>query len=744
MASIGKVARRTFLIGSAAIVGGVAFGVYQIRKDAPNPLTPGPGEATLNAYVLINADGVTIIAPRAEMGQGVHTTLAALVAEEMDVAWDDITVLHGPPAQAYYNQAVLGLALPFKHYADTAFIHNMRQNVGMVGKLLNLQITGGSTSTKDAFDRMRHAGATARETLKLAAANQLGVDATTLRTKNSAVIAPDGTTLPYTALARAAAAITPPDVNLRDKSEWKYLGTSMPRTDMIGKSTGTAAYALDSKLDGMKFATVRMNPRRSGMVSYDDSVARDMAGVAAIINLGDGIGVVATNTWLAIQAAEAVDITWEKSNYPETTADLRAAVISSLDNEPDSTARDDGDVTAALDGTEITAEYFVPFLAHATMEPMNATALYTGDALTVWCGNQAPIIARDKCAKATGLAAEQVTIHTTFMGGGFGRRAEFDFSVQAARIAKEFPGTPIKMIWSREEDMRNDFYRPAASARFRGVVRDGAAQLVDGKIAAPSVTHNSSMRLSGQVPPGPDRGHVEGAFDQPYKIPNYRITGHLTEIDIPLGFWRSVGNSFNGFFFDTFIDEMAHAAGTDPLQFRLALAQDEHAPSAGVIAAVGEMSGWTGQTPANIGRGIGFTYSFGTPVAEVIEVEDTGNGIRINKVRIACDVGTALDPAIIEAQMISGAIYGLSAAMQGEITFADGQAEQMNFYDYDALRMHNTPQFAVQIRETAPHLGGVGEPGTPPAMPALGNALFDLTGIRARELPLFKTFDLIL
>ncbi|MEL6519268.1 MAG: molybdopterin cofactor-binding domain-containing protein, partial [Pseudomonadota bacterium] len=565
-----------------------------------------------------------------------------------------------------------------------------------------------------------------------------------LRTENSAVIAPDGTSLRYTALAEAVRDITPPDVALRAKSDWKYLGKPMPRTDMVGKSTGTAPYATDVKLDGLKFATVRMNPKRAGMVSYDDSAARDMAGVEAVIDLGDGIAVVASNTWLAIQAAEAVDIEWEPASYPADTEGLLAATRAAFDLEPNSTTRDDGDVTAAIDGTEITAEYLVPYLAHSTMEPMSATAHYTGDALEIWSGNQAPVIVRDKCAEACGLAPEAVTVHTTVMGGGFGRRSEADFSIQAAKIAKAMPNTPIRMTWSREEDMRHDFYRPAAMARFRGVVADGKAQLVDGQIAAQSVTHSSSMRLMGQVPPGPDRGHVEGAADQPYAIPNYRVTGHLAELSVPLGFWRSVGNSHNGFFFDTFIDEMAHAAGADPLQFRLDMARAEHAPSAAVIEAVAEMSNWGSATAANIGRGIGFTYSFGTPTAEVVEVEDTGHGIKINKCWIACDVGTALDPSIIEAQMTSGAIYGFSAAMQGEVTFFDGEVEQYNFYDYDAMRMHNVPAFEVRILETNPHMGGVGEPGTPPAASALGNALFALTGTRARELPLIKTFDLIL
>ena len=744
MASVGKIARRSFLIGSAAVLGGAAFGVYQIAKDAPNPLESGEGIVALNPYVVVTTEGVTIIAPRAEMGQGVHTTLAALVAEEMDLPWEDITVLHGPPAQAYFNQALLGLGLPFRHYADTEFRHNLRTRVGMVGKLLNLQVTGGSTSIKDAYDRMRRAGASAREALKEAAAAELGVAMADLRTEGGAVIAPDGTALRYAELAPRLAGIEAREVEPRPSSQWKMLGKSQPRTDVAAKSTGTATYAGDIKAEGMRFATIRMNPRRSGMISFDASAAEAMAGVEMIVDLGDGIGVIATNTWLAMQAADAVEIEWEAASYPAETEELLAAIEASLDTAPDSTIRDDGDVTRAVEGTEITATYRVPFLAHATMEPLCASAIYRGDSLEVWAGNQAPVIVRDKCAEAVGLAPEAVTLHTTFLGGGFGRRGEYDFSVPAAKLAQAMPDTLIRCQWSREEDMQHDFYRPAAIGRYRGVVRDGKAVLVDGAVAGPSVTHNSSLRLAGQVPPGPDRGHVEGSGDQPYAIPNFRVTGHLTPIDVPLGFWRSVGNSFNPFFFDCFLDEMAAEAGADPLQFRLDMIRPEHAPSALVLEKVAEMSNWTGQTPEGRGRGVAFTYSFGTAVAEVVEVAQTDQGIRIEKVWIACDVGRALDPSIIEAQMTGGAIFGLSAAVMGEITFADGAAEQENFWDYDALRMHNTPAFEVAILENQPHLGGVGEPGTPPAAPALANALYDLTGTRARELPLIKTFDLIL
>ncbi len=742
MANIGKIARRSFLIGSVAIVGGVAFGVYKINADAPNPLRPKDGEATLNPFILINADGVTIITPRAEMGQGVHTTLAALVAEELDLAWEAVRVMHGPPAQAYYNSALLGMALPFKHYADTDFKHGLRQSIGKAGKLLSLQVTGGSTSMKDGYERMRHAGASAREALKLAGAERLGIDANDVTTKDGFVHGLDGAKFSYVELAEAAAKFKAPDPELRPSADWKLLGKSQPRVDMLGKSTGTAAYAIDTILPNMKFATVRMNPRRSGMVSFDATAALAMDGVEQVVDLGTGIGVIATNTWLAFQGAQAVEIEWESASYPETSTDLMGKIIGSLDSKANSTVRDDGDVSADIEGTEVKATYTVPWLAHATMEPMNATAVLTGGHLTVWSGNQAPVITRDKCAEAVGLTGDDVTVHTTLMGGGFGRRSESDFSVQAARLAAALPDTPIKMTWTREEDMQQDFYRPAATARFRGIVRDGRAQLLDGAIAAPSVSHQSMMRMTGNAAPGPDRAHVEAAADQPYAIENYRITGHLTDIDVPIGFWRSVASSFNGFFFDTFIDEMAHAAQTDPLEFRLDLARNEHEPSALTIEKVKQMSGWTGQTPDGIGRGIGFSHTFGTAVAVVVEVQEQDGQIHINKVWMACDVGTALDPAIIEAQMISGAIYGMSAAMMGEISFEDGQVQQGNFPDYDAIRMHTVPAFEVAILENAPHLGGVGEPGTPPSMPALGNALFDLTGVRARNLPFIKTYDL--
>lgn len=750
MGRVAKIARRTFLVGSAAVAGGVAFGVYKFVEPAPNPLNSSEGRISLNAFVIITEDGVTLVSPKAEMGQGVHTTWAALIAEELDVDWKDITVIHGPPAKAYYNSALFGMALPFKDYKVNDFQQAMREFAGNGAKLLSLQMTGGSTSMRDGFERMRLAGATAREVLKRAAGKRLGLAPDALETRDGQVIAPDGRTLSYQDVAVEAADINPPGVELRDPSTWRYLGTSLPRVDMEDKITGKAMYSIDVVLEGMKFASVRMSPRRQGMRRFDASSAKAMSGIDGVIDMGEGIAVIADNTWIAMQAVEAVDIDWEPSLYPDTTAGLMQEIEAAFDAAPNTVGRDDGTADADHPGQELLAEYSVPYLAHATMEPMNATALFTDDALSIWCGNQSPTSIQSACAQEVGFEPGQVTVTTTVMGGGFGRRGEADVAVLAARIAKKRPGVPIKLTWSREEDMRRDFYRPAAMARMRGVVNAGQPVAVDVSFAASSVILQSRARpaltpftveqaaLSGSDPEG-----LSGAHDQPYQIPNYRVRGHIVPSTLPIGYWRAVGASFGGFFFDSFIDEMAHAAGRDPLAFRIDMAREEHAPSVRVLEAVGEMSNWSAARSAGRALGVGFTYSFGSPVAQVVEVVEEDGTIRIAKVWIAADVGIALDPGNIEAQLTGGCLFGLSAAVMGEVTFRDGEAEQSNFYDYDALRMGAAPAFDVQILENAPYIGGVGEIGTPPAAPALGNALFALSGKRARTLPFNQSFSFV-
>ena len=740
MSRLGTIARRKFLFGSVAIAGGVALGVWYLRSPGTNPLRAGPDETTLNPFVLIDREGVTLIAPRAEMGQGTQTTWAALIAEEMDLAWDQVRVLHGPPAQAYYNSALMAENAPGPAYGKSAFQHAVGEAMGTLGKPLRMQVTGGSTAMKDGYERMRAAGAAAREMLKAAAAARLGTDPDLLTTQDGAVIGPDGQRLPYPELASEARYHAPREVLLRDPSEWTLLGTPLPRLDMVAKSTGTAEYSIDVRPEGLRFAAIRMSPRRAGMQRFDAETAETMPGVEKVVDLGDGVAVIATNTWLAQQAVDAIKVDWAPAPYPETTDAIMSEIEAAFDRAPDSTLLDRGNADSLPEGaTEITAEYRVPFLAHATMEPLNATAHITAGGLEIWTGNQLPTFTRSACADAAGLPENRVTVHTTQMGGGFGRRGELDFSVLATRVAMALPGTPVMTTWSREEDMRRDFFRPAAIARMRGAVRDGGAVLFDAAVAGPSTARQALERWMGFAPPGPDKVHVEGLWNQPYAIPNARARGHIaSDLTVPVGFWRSVGNSYNGFFHESFIDEMAHAAGADPLEFRLTLAHDAWRPAARVLEAVREMSGWPDK-PEGTGRGVAMCFSFGTPVACVLEVAESADGIRIPRAWMAADVGVALDPGIIDQQLVGGLVYGLSAAMMGEITFSGGMADQENFYDYDALRLPQMPQVETRILETQRWISGIGEPGTPPAAPALANALFDLTGTRHRSLPLNRS-----
>ena len=741
MSAIKTIARRSFLISSVAAIGGVVFGVYKYKKSYPNPLLKDlpQGASAITPYIRIDAHGVTIITPRAEMGQGIHTTLAALVAEELDVAWDSIRVEHGAPGEAYYNRALLEEGVPFASLDHSGMAEGMRGTMGVLAKFMGIQGTGGSSSVRDAFDKMRVAGAAARFALISAASRQLGVPASILKTDNGAVITPDGKRLPYTDLAAAAATITLPDEPpLKPREQWRYLGKAMPRVDMVSKCTGTAVFGIDVRHPDMVFAAVRMNPAIGAALNrYDAAPAETMRGVLRVVELPGGVGVIADNTWRALKAVHAVKCEWGAPVYFAETAEFMKAIHDSLDEKyKDSRIRDDGDVVKGmLKAKVIKAEYRVPFLAHATMEPMNAVAWLRDDRLDIWTGTQAPTVARDQAAKLAGLEPRQVFVHTQLMGGGFGRRAESDYVIQAVRLAMAMKGKPVKLTWSREEDMTQDQYRPAAVARLQGSTFAGSIHALDVHVASPSVLESQGARL-GIAMPGPDKLIAEGTYDQPYGIENYRATGYRTPTLLPISSWRSVGNSYNGFFMESFIDELSAQAGADPMKLRLSLIN--HDPSHKVLAAVAEMSEWSRPLEKGRGRGVAFHFSFGVPVAEVVEVTMTKDGIRIDQVFIAADVGTALDPRNIEAQLQSGVIFGLSAAMFGEITFAKGAVEQRNFHHYDIMRMKQTPKIHVRVLESGRGIRGVGEPGTPPAAPALANAIFNATGQRIRELPLNK------
>ncbi|HLP68806.1 MAG TPA: molybdopterin cofactor-binding domain-containing protein [Rhizobium sp.] len=750
MGTIGKITRRTLLVGAAAVAGGVAFGYYQYKRPYPNPLSDGLGEdeVAFNPYVKIGIDNrISIIAPRAEMGQGVYTTLAALVAEELDVTVEQVAIEHGPASPAYFNEAAFRDGAPFPQFDDGFLAESLRDIMGVVAKFAGLQFTGGSTSMVDSFEKMRLAGAAAREMLKAAAAAKLGVPRESLTTAEGFVSDPkSGKHFAYGTLAHDAAKLDPPsDVVLRDRSQWKILGKSQPRQDMVGKVTGAPMFGIDVSLPDMFYGTVRMNPRPGArMKRFDAKAALGMAGVHKVIEIdspyGHGIGVITDNTWRAFKAAESVEIEWESGPGPASSADVDTALGAALDGTDSFSLRTVGDPDLVFADASrekvIEAAYQVPFLSHAAMEPMNATARIHDGTVDVWAPNQSPSLVKIVASRVTGAPEDHIAVHTTFLGGGFGRRIEPDFSDYALRLAKEADGMPVKVTWTREEDISHGPYRPAAMGRYKAVLDDdGLPKALVGSVAAPSVVASTLGRYFPDLPTGgPDSTLVDGAYNQPYGIANYRVDGRKVDIAVPVGFWRSVGFSYNTFMHESFIDEIAQAGGNDPLELRRKLMRD-YPVALSVLEKVASMSGWGTAPEPGKARGLAFALSFGTWVAQVVEVSETAGSIRIERVWCVADPGIVLDPLNFKAQMMSGIVFGLSAAAGQQITFADGVVEQSNFHDYDALRMNQCPVIEVELLENAPRLGGAGEPGTPPSMPALGNAIFALTGKRLRRLP---------
>jgi isoquinoline 1-oxidoreductase beta subunit len=726
--------RREFLIGSAAIAGGVVIGCRPRPADSfPGSIEVGPGQTALTPYVVIDKGGITIITPRAEMGQGIHTTLAALVAEELDVAFEDIHVWHGPASEHYSNTIMYGPP------PGPGQFHPFPT-----------QSTGAQTSIRDAFVKMRKAGAAARIVLMQAAAARLGVDLNTLATRDGAVVDASGNEIPYVDLAVAAAAIRPPeDPPVKPREEWKLLGRSLPRIDMLSKCTGTAEYAIDLALPDLLYATVRRNPRLGGkMLGFDASEASNMPGVEHIIPIDTGVIVVATNTWYAFEAANRIKFDWGPAPHPETTAGHRQRVEYELEGKPYYRPRDDGNVERALrDGRIIEGEYRAPYIAHAAMEPLNATALLKDGRLDIWAGNQFPTLAVLVGAHLTGLDKDAVRVHTTYMGGAFGRRFEMDDVEAAVRAAQAIPGTPVRVTYTRREDFTHDVYRPMAAARFRAKVTDGKPAALDLHLSAPSLFVSGELRrrrLTGEPDSGVPEADVSvtaGARRQPYRIENYRVTAYRPPELLPVGWWRAVGASQNSFFHESIMDELAHEAGTDPLTMRLSLL--EHVPSRRVLESVAEMSNWGSRLPEGHARGVAYALFKRVATATVIEVSHSRAGIKLHKAFVAVNVGIALDPRNIEAQVQGALNFTLSEAIFGEITVADHAVDQTNFDDYPLLQMHQAPSIEVQIHEGGEQIRGVGEAATPTAAPALGNAIFAATGERVRDLPFSRHFRFV-
>jgi isoquinoline 1-oxidoreductase beta subunit len=488
----------------------------------------------------------------------------------------------------------------------------------------------------------------------------------------------------------------------------------------------------------MLYATVRMNPNLGGpMRGFDATRAEGMTGVKEIIPLAGGVIVIATNTWYAFQVANAIDFDWGPAPYPEAIAEHKQQIGAALDNDNSLRTRNDGDVDGALtNAAVIEREYEVPYLAHATMEPLNAVAWLNGNRLDIWAGNQWPTSARLDSADLAGVSREAVHVHTTYMGGGFGRRLETDFIKVAVEAARAMAGTPVKVTWSREEDMTHDAYRPMAKARCRAALAGNRPRALDIQLAAPPLSGSHDYRSRGTYTDRPDVSIAMGAGYQPYDIENYRVTSHAAGQLLPVGWWRGVGESQNGFFVETFMDELAYAAGEDPMELRLALLKD--ATSRAVLQSVADMSNWGSALPEGHARGVAFFRSSGAPTAQVIEIRDTARGIELVKAFVAANVGIALDPRNLTGQLEGALIFGLTAAMFGEITVTDGRVDQTNFDQYDLLRIHQMPAIEVKIHEDGQRLFGVGEAATPTAAPALGNAIHALTGSRLRELPFDK------
>lgn len=746
MGRIKTIARRTFLIGSAAIVGGVAFGVYQYRKPSANPLldSVGEGEAAITPYVKIDTSGITLITPRADKGQGAYSVQAALLAEELDVELDQVAIDPGPPSPAYWNTALSEEVAAFMAPGDGATNKIVHGVLDAVIKFAGMQITGGSTTVPDGYAKLREAGAVARETLKAAAAKTHNVEVSKLKTKGGNVILPDGKKVPYTSLAAQAGKIEPvTDVSLRDPKQWRLIGKPMKRIDIVAKSTGTLTYGIDHKVDGMVHATVLLNPAQGGSIkSFDASAAKKMRGVKEVVKVTGGVGIVADNTWRALQAAKAVKAQWGKSPFPATMDEHWKTLSDSFTEErQDSRQRDDGDMESALaTGNVLEAEYRAPYLAHAPLEPISAIVRVNKDGVDVWTGTQIPRFVQNNVAKIAKTEADAVNVHVQYMGGSFGHRLEDEVVKQCAEIAVQMKGTPVKLTYSREEDMMHDFTRQIAMARMRGKVKDGKVETYDLGIAMPSIIA-SQLGRQGQAAPGPDSQIVAGAWEQPFAIPNHRVTGYRAPDLAPISSWRSVGASSNGFFYNAGLDELIHAAGVDPLEERLRLCADGLTRK--VLEAVGQMSNWKGVLGNGQGRGVALTHSFGVPCAEIIEVSKTTQGIKIDNVWVATEVGKVMDPVNFDNQVKGGVIWSLGHAMNCEITYTNGIANQTNYHAFEGMRLYQCPKIEVRGLENGDHVKGIGEPPVPPAPAALAAAIFAATGKRLREMPFNKHIDFV-
>jgi len=761
--------RRKFLLGTAGVAAAgtalvVGWGLLPVRQRLRGsaPLPSAAGQLAFNGWVKIGADDtVTIQVPKSEMGQGVLTSLAMLLADELDADWARVRTEHPPIDAIYNNLATVVDGLPF-HPDNSGWVKRVAGHMtAKTMREIGLMMTGGSSSLKDLWAPMREAGASARAMLVAAAAAQWQVPAAEVQVKQGVLShAASGKSARFGALAAKAAQQPLPDaVVLKQPGQFSLIGQDTRRHEAASKQDGSAVYGLDTLLPGMLYASVLMCPTLGGAVaSFDAKAALAGPGVKAVIAVPGqrggtaGVAAIATTPWQAISAAKAVVVQWDHGvNAQLNSADVSTLLKQKLAEDSGFGYFSQGDAAGALKGAAktITADYQAPLLAHATLEPMNCTVHYTPDAkggplASVWAPTQVPGLARYAAAQALGLDSAQVAMNVTLLGGGFGRRLEVDFVAQAAHIARSQPGVPVQTFWSREQDSTHDFYRPPCVARYQaGLDAQGQLLAWTAASAGPSIVQQFLQRQFGLPGAGPDKTTAEGAFDQPYEWPAARISHHIVELPVPVGFWRSVGHSHQAFFKESFVDEVAHAAGQDPLAWRLALLKN-HPRHAAVLRAAATRAGWgTPLAPAADGakkaRGIALHQSFGSTVAQVAEVSlDPADAkrFRVHRVVAAIDCGLAVNPNGIRQQMESAVVFGLTAALYGEITLDKGQVQEANFNQQALLRFDECPVVETEIITSTEPPEGVGEPGTPPIAPAVANALFVLTGQRLRSLPL--------
>jgi isoquinoline 1-oxidoreductase beta subunit len=632
------------------------------------------------------------------MGQGPLTALSQILADELDCDWKKIRT----------------------------------QIAGVDPKLYGpLQGTFGSLSVRTSWQPLRAAGASAREMLIQAAAQKWGVDKSQCRAENGAIInTSSNARLTYGSVAEAAAKLPVPTTPaLKDPKQFRYIGKSVKRLDTSLKVNGTAVFGIDAKVPGMLYAVVAKCPVFGGkVISFDDSKTKTVPGVKQVVQISSGVAVVADNTWNAMEGRRALKVTWDEGPVAKWSTPGIRQMFMDLAAKPGAEARKIGDADAALSGAskKIEAVYEAPYLSHAPMEPMNCTAHVRADGCDVWAATQIQTAARGKAAEITGLPPEKVEIHTLFLGGGFGRRGGDDFVADAVETSKAI-GAPVKLTWSREDDMQHDLYRPASYTKFAGALdSDGWPVAFTSRVVCPS--------FAG-LQKGVDRAAVEGIADLVYSIPNVHVDYHVGEPGIPTTYWRSVGYSQNTFFTESFIDEMAHAGGKDPLEFRRRLlANNKRALT--VLELAADKAGWGKPLPSGRARGISAVNNIGSFNAQVAEVSIEKGKLKVHRVVCAVDCGQNINPAITEQQIQSGIVYGLSAALKGEITIDRGRVKQANFNEYDPLRMDEMPVVEVYIVPSQANPGGIGEASTPTAAPAVANALFALTGKRLRKLPM--------